>query len=1236
MEQGHAPQSWREIPHSAEATVTDWLQHTALGFHDDSDFLDASRGETSTFTQQLLQLIANSDDAVLTALGLRKLAQEIPAELPRKDKIALRAGSLTALGVPWAVQPMAKRWLRERATHLLCAANLPSDSPRGADPHLSKALQELRTQNSPAVVELHGEKVLGPEASHRELRRLLGLAYMPEVEYLLADVGRLAPGDAWASEARAQRAVAALRQLITEGAEHGTFVTITAATYSDSLLAATVTNKLLADPDVLPHQFGVTLYAEVPESFEILTALAIHASGRKAVGGGDLQVRIALRSTASREAIDSLLSGQQFAVLESRAEIEAAAMKLLLQAQRIAGVTTVFCSDSPYLVAAALAQTEPATTVIEVRSGICPELVLALTATGVATRVTLPVVSKDDFRAIMPHLLALTAEAADDKSVVARSRMLEPEYLPAAELRYAELQHLYEVCERAAEPAQLPRRTQDRAREWDPSERDSALFYRPADDPFMRETGGLTAAVLGLNSDPDTGEIILEQQVLPRTVPVVSESGFAAEPGTDVTRFPNRQWFRAQIAADPEADLEANSAGSADATAQAGADATGQARPAAEAETGTAATTEVSTAATATETATMHTAVLQNTLTARARVLRRIALTTVAERDLFTRLFAAHTELSAKQIDAQVNTLIDTARYLAQQAEGLERVRGARFRPAGRVLLAGDEAAFLVDLLAAFLAEYAAGNPVYFGLEAAHTEFVTRVLRQWQAAGLPQQAFEIVAFEDFIADAAAYDIVRGVTVGSLSLRRAVMRAKPALAVNSRSYQLGVATVTPSADYPAAAAAIVESAFGGDDAGLRQVRAVCAVGSAYRAERFRQLLIDAVRSIPAGATHTTDPLQHALPPLSHPPTAAEYEALTALERGETWLLPPRQLDDAGLVWSPGIKAGISPHSSFWEVAARLPVLGLMHCRSLTEALSTANELGSGAVAALFSWDAEEIIPWLDRAKAATLTVNRTTSGARVERLPGGTWSGANSSIAPLTGGPHQLLTLGAWQLREGTPSTTLHLRGLEPEIAMLIETTQEWLDYAEFDRLRRAALADALTWRTQLGVARDVSNLGVEHNILRYWPVASHIRVAEDTPIEQIVRVLSAALLVRAPISVSTGMVLPEPVQQLLQRQGVEVVLETDATWVERIAVTGPQVAGVPAARIRLIGADAASIGEWVVDRASVAIWAEPVTMAGPLELLTFLREQAVAIAAWRDSMVAQQPLLLDWLREIGR
>ena len=61
-------------------------------------------------------------------------------------------------------------------------------------------------------------------------------------------------------------------------------------------------------------------------------------------------------------------------------------------------------------------------------------------------------------------------------------------------------------------------------------ERDSALFYRAPDHPDMRETGGLTAAVLSLNRNTDTGEIELATE--PKAVPIISESGFANKPVT--------------------------------------------------------------------------------------------------------------------------------------------------------------------------------------------------------------------------------------------------------------------------------------------------------------------------------------------------------------------------------------------------------------------------------------------------------------------------------------------------------------------------------------------------------------------------------------------------------------------------------------------------------------------------------------------------------------------------------
>src|SRR5690606_4221364 len=152
------------------------------------------------------------------------------------------------------------------------------------------------------------------------------------------------------------------------------------------------------------------------------------------------------------------------------------------------------------------------------------------------------------------------------------------------------------------------------------------------------------------------------------------------------------------------------------------------------------------------------------------------------------------------------------------------------------------------------------------------------------------------------------------------------------------------------------------------------------------------------------------------------------------------------------------------------------------------------------------------------------------------------------------------------------SETLHLRGLEPEVRLLIEAAQSVLAYEEFDEVRRAALADALAWRTSFGVEHDTVGLGIERNVIRYLPVTAQLRLAEGGSVALLVRVLAAALLVRAPISVSTGEVLPTAVTAFLERQGVEVSLERDDDWVERLAVSGPVGAdGTAADRVRLIG-----------------------------------------------------------------
>ena len=229
-----------------------------------------------------------------------------------------------------------------------------------------------------------------------------------------------------------------------------------------------------------------------------------------------------------------------------------------------------------------------------------------------------------------------------------------------------------------------------------------------------------------------------------------------------------------------------------------------------------------------------------------------------------------------------------------------------------------------------------------------------------------------------------------------------------------------------------------------------------------------------------------------------------------------------------------------------------------------------------------------------------------------------------------------MPLGSWRIRPGTQSGTLHLRGLEPAIQQLIEAAQHLIGYESYDRVRRAALADELSWRTEYGIARDVSGLGVEHNLLRYLPVPTVIRLTDDGAIDELLRVLIAGILVNAPLAVSTGSGLPPDLHALLTVRGIDVHVESDDYWLERIAVRGARVGQLPAGRIRLIGGDPVRVAEWLGSLGGVSIWADPVTMAGPVELLSFLREQAISISAHRYGMLYRDSRLAEWLREVGR
>jgi RHH-type transcriptional regulator, proline utilization regulon repressor / proline dehydrogenase / delta 1-pyrroline-5-carboxylate dehydrogenase len=414
------------------------------------------------------------------------------------------------------------------------------------------------------------------------------------------------------------------------------------------------------------------------------------------------------------------------------------------------------------------------------------------------------------------------------------------------------------------------------------------------------------------------------------------------------------------------------------------------------------------------------------------------------------------------------------------------------------------------------------------------------------------------------------------------------------------------------------------------------------------------------------------------PIIEPAAGKLLRALTTLGEGEQWLVEPNQLDDTGRLWSPGVRTGVLPGSEFHLTEYFGPVLGIMTAESLDEAIDLQNASDYGLTAGIHSLDVDEVSRWAARVEAGNLYINRGITGAIVERQPFGGWKRSTVGTSAKAGGPNYLLTLGSWKAVESAPRSTVVLDGVGRTVAAVVAAAQPALDFADFDRIRVAAQSDERAWVAEYGISRDVAGLGVERNVFRYRPVPVDVRLAEGSPVSSLVRVIAAAARAGAPISVSSALPLPAQLVGLLGK-GVagggalvngalvngalangalvdgalvnvsEIVVETDAAWLARV-----ESGALTAARIRLIGGGARGAGGaggagggagrdagggaggvagGVAGRDAggvalavaialegspdVAVYAGDVTTSGRIELLPFLREQAVALTAHR-------------------
>ncbi|MDQ1075423.1 MULTISPECIES: proline dehydrogenase family protein [Microbacterium] len=1189
--------------------------------------------------------VLRPEGATAAAAALHRLAGEVPASLPWFARGALQFGGAVAPVMPAPVVPLARRALRD----LIAGLTVDARPER-----LGAALAALGAHGGVTDVRLVGPVVLGDSAARRRvdgIRSLLSRDDIDRVTLSVADA--TGKTSRWAFDADVEAAAERLLPLFLAAAEHATHLTLAVEGRDDLDRTVAVLTRVLEEPRLREAPAGIALPIALVESVDAVRELAAWARQRADDGGARLTVRLDDAPLHTADALTSARRGWVAPALTRRDDIDAQAVRALREAfsaRGREGLAVEFATGDPERAALALAvadDTDAALTLaVPAGASWIPDDSFVVTVAAVhpddldvvAARLTAAYADAVAASPDLPVAVPGAAEAADAGAETAQDTVPLDDlegglFAPETAAVAARAHRAVSAAEGPAPTGRVPRRSVTA---------DPAILRDPADADAV--DAGLTQAVLGIAREaaasgdtsalgPDVQQMLFGGQAFVDTaVFSVRESpevaggapGFRNVADTDPGVAEDRAWALAAIGR-----ASGSTAGDATAAAgriddEAGLDAAlARVREAAEPWGALAAAD-------------------------RATVLQSAARALEDRRAELIEVLASEAGVLVDEADAEVSQAVDAAAYYAVTAKELDRVAGAVFVP-DRVTVVAPRWNAPVGLCAAeTLAALAAGSGVLLTPSPRARRAGAVVAEALWAAGVPR---DLLTYADLNEEASGRALIvhpgvdRVLLAGARTTAERFAEWRPSLPLQGFTAGRNAVIVAPSADIDEAVADIVEGAFARAGQSATAASLVILVGAVARSSRFLDQLKDAVTSLRVGPAD--DPLSD-VGPLVEEPAGEVRRALTVLAEGERWLVQPRELDlgpdMAGRFWTPGVRTGVSAGSHLTRAAVAAPVLGILHAPTLTRAIDLQNAIGSGYVAGLHARDAADLDLWLDRVDAAVLRVNRPTTGAVVQREPVGGWGEAAVGGGAMSGGPNRLVTLGSWRPSSGgASSSTLHLRGLDSRITALIEAAQPTLSYEAFDWLRRGALSDAVAWDREFGRVKDVSRLGVERNLWRYRPADVAVRATADAAWQSVLRVLVAAVRSGSTFSLSSPVGLPAAVRHLLGDAGVAVSVESDAEWLQRLAggipnaeiADGGEDSATPDAaaesafvvprptRVRLVGPAATTsalrdaVAETVEGDVSLTVYADEVTTAGRLELLPFLREQAVSIAALR-------------------
>lgn len=542
------------------------------------------------------------------------------------------------------------------------------------------------------------------------------------------------------------------------------------------------------------------------------------------------------------------------------------------------------------------------------------------------------------------------------------------------------------------------------------------------------------------------------------------------------------------------------------------------------------------------------------------------------------------------EADVEVSEAIDFAEFYARSLLDLHSLEGIEWVAKGTALVTPPWNFPCAIPIGGLLSALVAGNTVLFK-PATPTVLIGWQLAQiiWEA-GVPRDVFQFITCGHKEAEILLRDPRVSVVIltGGTSTAQRFLAARPDLDLMAETGGKNAIVVTSMADRDLAIKETIQSAFGHAGQKCSAASLLILEKEIYDDPHFLPQLADAAASLKVGASW--DPAT-VMNPLIRPPDETLLRGLTELQPGEQWLLKPEQDPANPHQWSPGIKIGVEKGAFTHLTELFGPVLSVMRAENLAHAIELVNSVPYGLTSGLQSLDEREHVRWFEEVEAGNYYINRSITGAIVQRQPFGGCKASSFGSGAKAGGPNYLTQLMV--AKETAPPSS------SEEIPTYVEDLGSVLSAAERKLWELAVSSYVECWKKHFSQQHDPSRLLGQDNIFGYRPHTSYaFRVqVGDRPLD-ILKVLAAARIcgTSLELSVAPGSLFPA---------GLGAQEESDEEFIQQLSRGNIR-------HLRVLQPPSEALLQLVM-KGNLRVFSGPALSHGRLELLKYLRETSLSV-----------------------